>query len=156
MLVCSHVPIVKCPEVMVPQLSLSGPRIKWYILSSIGIIILSLVVDHYLNKWATLCDLFVHVILIRVITRALTDNMVHAAVAGWSWLNVWLLQTKEEWSRRIVCQILICTTMGSLLDIDHFIQTVTLDIQVRISLKNHTNRDIIIHITIICAAILAF
>lgn len=141
---------------MVPQLSLSGPRIKWYILSSIGIIILSLVVDHYLNKWATLCDLFVHVILIRVITRALTDNMVHAAVAGWSWLNVWLLQTKEEWSRRIVCQILICTTMGSLLDIDHFIQAVTLDIQVRISLKNHTNRDIIIHITIICAAILAF
>ncbi len=133
MTVCGHLfRQYKCPEVMVLQFSLGGPRNKWFILSSIGIIFLSLIGDHYLNKWDTLCDLFVHVIFIRVITKALTDNMIHAVVAGWSWLNVWLLQTKEEWSRRIVWQILMCTALGSLLDIDHFIQAGTLDIQVHI------------------------
>ena len=107
---------------MGPQLSFGSPRVKWFLLSSAGILLVCWIGDHFLNKWDKLCDLFTHVILARIISRALVDTTIHATIAGWSWLNVWLLQAEEGWSPSKLWQALACGLLASLVDIDHFLE----------------------------------
>ncbi len=118
---------------MLTQFLLVGPRVKWFFVSSVGVILLCLLGDYLLQEWNSLCDLFhfVHCPLIRAGSKALMDNLVHAIVAGWCWLNVWLLdRLTEKWNRVIALQVVCCTVLGSLLDMDHFIQAGSLNIHV--------------------------
>lgn len=114
------------------MLPLVGSRVRWCVVSSAGVILLCLLGDYLLTQWDYLCELAVCSPSIRTVSKALMDNLVHAVVAGWSWFNTWLLHTPEKWNRAVALQVICCTGLGSLLDIDHFIQAASLDVQVRL------------------------
>lgn len=99
-------------------------RQAWFVVSSIGLAILCLAVDWFLASWDT------NILYLRIITRLVTDNILHALIGGWCWFNVWLLLLEEEWSRLRLIQVVVCAAMSSLLDVDHIIEARSLSIEV--------------------------
>lgn len=86
--------------------------------------------DSLVSKWDQFCvNLSIDSNTTKIITKALTDNLVHGVIAGWSWLNVNLLQG-HKWSQVLLWQTLACNALGSLIDIDHFIAAGSIHIQV--------------------------
>ena len=61
--------------------------------------------------------------------KASLDNIAHALVGGWSWLNLVLLM-EEPWSAVRGVQVVCCTAMASLIDLDHFISAGSLSFTV--------------------------
>ncbi len=68
--------------------------------------------------------------------RALADNLAHALVAGLSWVVViagqkWQSHKPEELvSKSGLAEVILCASLGSLVDVDHFIESRSLNLQV--------------------------
>lgn len=63
--------------------------------------------------------------------KAITDNMIHAVLGGLSWFLV-CLNYRNKNSTQTLLEIVACTVVSSLIDLDHFAAAKSLNLKVSI------------------------